>query len=427
MLTSGIIGNYTRSYKGRKHMLLKTIAQKTLGLKNHKIERIIESANGTIEVYISPKKRRLLHSKCCKIPRPVVDVLPARKWRHISLWGRKVMIIYTPCRVMCCGKLVVEDIPWSIGKCRLSTPLICYISMLAELLAWKQVADLFNVHWNTVRNAVCQAVAYGIKNRGIGKVLYFGIDELSRKKGHVYLTNVYDLKEKRLLWSGEGRGEDTIKRFYAEWGHKLTLSVIGICCDMWQPYIDTLTRYFPDAVIVFDKFHIISHLHKAVDEVRKEEARELKKTHPDILKGTRYIWLKNPWNLTEKQKHRLSALEKMNLKINRAYLLKESFQYVWNYSYAGCAKKFLKQWFWWATHSRLKPLRDFAWMLRRHEQGIVNYFRMPISNGIVEGLNNKAKVVSHRAYGFRTAETYKLALYHCLGKLPRPETNFKFL
>jgi hypothetical protein len=94
MLTSGIIGNYTRSYKGRKHMLLKTIAQKTLGLKNHKIERIIESANGTIEVYISPKKRRLLHSKCCKIPRPVVDVLPARKWRHISLWGRKVMIIY---------------------------------------------------------------------------------------------------------------------------------------------------------------------------------------------------------------------------------------------------------------------------------------------------------------------------------------------
>jgi transposase len=153
----------------------------------------------------------------------------------------------------------------------------------------------------------------------------------------------------------------------------------------------------------------------------------LKKTHPAILKGTRYIWLKNPWNLTEKQKQRLSTLEKMNLKINRAYLLKESFQYVWNYSYAGCAKKFLKQWFWWATHSRLKPLRDFAWMLRRHEQGILNYFRIPISNGIVEGLNNKAKVVSHRSYGFRTAEIYKLALYHCLGKLPRPETNFKFL
>jgi hypothetical protein len=168
MLTSVIIGNYTRSYKGRKHMLVKTIAQKILGLKNHKIERIIEKPNGTIEIYIRHKKRRLLPSKCCKIPRPVVDILPARKWLHISLWGRKVVIIYSSCRVKCCGKLIVEDIPWSIGKCRLSIPLICYISMLAELLPWKQVADLFNVHWNTVRNAIEQAVAYGIKNREIG-------------------------------------------------------------------------------------------------------------------------------------------------------------------------------------------------------------------------------------------------------------------
>jgi len=100
---------------------------------------------------------------------------------------------------------------------------------------------------------------------------------------------------------------------------------------------------------------------------------------------------------------------------------------VWGYKYPGWAKKFLKQWFWMATHSRLKPLRDFAWMVRRHEEGILNYFKVPISNGIVEGLNNKAKVISHRAYGFRTVETYKLALYHCMGKLPRPESSFKFL
>ena len=408
-------------------MLVKTIARKTLDLKNHKIDKIKETAEGVIEIYISHKKRRLLPCENHEGKYKVVDQLPERRWQHVSLWGREVVIIYSPCRVMCHGKLIVEDIPWSRGKIRITAPLIAHIGILAELLPWKQVAELFHVHWNTVKNAVKQIVDYGLEHREIGDVIYFGIDEISRKKGQVYLTNVYDLKEKRLLWSGKGRDKTTINKFYNQVGYKLNASVTAICCDMWQPYIDNLKIYFPDATIVFDKFHIVSHLNKAVDEVRREEAKELKKTEPDLLKGTRYIWLKNPWNLTDKQKVKLSTLEKLNLKINRAYLLKENFQYVWEYKYPGWAKKFLKQWFWMATHSRLKPLRDFAWMVRRHEEGILNYFKVPISNGIVEGLNNKAKVISHRAYGFRTVETYKLALYHCMGKLPRPESSFKFL
>ena len=408
-------------------MLVKTIARKTLELKNHKIDKIKETLEGTIEIYISHKKRRLLPCNNDGGKYKVVDQLPERRWQHVSLWGREVVIIYSPCRVMYQGKLIVEDIPWSKGKIRITAPLIAHIGIMAELLPWKQVAELFHVHWNTVKNAVKQIVEYGLEHREIGDVIYFGIDEISRKKGQIYLTNVYDLKEKRLLWSGEGRDKTTINKFYNQVGHKLSTSVTAICCDMWQPYIDNLKLYFPDAIIVFDKFHIVSHLNKAVDEVRREEARELKETEPDILKGTRYLWLKNPWNLTDNQKVKLSTLEKLNLKINRAYLLKENFQYVWEYKYPGWAKKFLKQWFWMATHSRLKPLRDFAWMVRRHEEGILNYFKVPISNGIVEGLNNKAKVISHRAYGFRTVETYKLTLYHCMGKLPRPESSFKFL
>ena len=408
-------------------MLVKTIARKTLELKNHKIDKIKETLEGTIEIYISHKKRRLLPCNNDGGKYKVVDQLPERRWQHVSLWGREVVIIYSPCRVMYQGKLIVEDIPWSKGKIRITAPLIAHIGIMAELLPWKQVAELFHVHWNTVKNAVKQIVEYGLEHREIGDVIYFGIDEISRKKGQIYLTNVYDLKEKRLLWSGEGRDKTTINKFYNQVGHKLSTSVTAICCDMWQPYIDNLKLYFPDAIIVFDKFHIVSHLNKAVDEVRREEARELKETEPDILKGTRYLWLKNPWNLTDNQKVKLSTLEKLNLKINRAYLLKENFQYVWEYKYPGWAKKFLKQWFWMATHSRLKPLRDFAWMVRRHEEGILNYFKVPISNGIVERLNNKAKVISHRAYGFRTVETYKLTLYHCMGKLPRPESSFKFL
>ena len=410
-------------------MLIETIARKTLELNNHRIVKVEHKDGEEITFYLKAKKRRNLESSCCLKKSRVVNCFPMRRWSHVSLWGHKVKLFYSPARVRCkqCGKLVVEAIPWSLGKCRLTVPLIMYITLFSELLPWKQVSRLFSVHWNTVKNAVAQAVEYGLAHREVGTVLYFGVDEISRKRGHVYCTNVCDLKEKRLLWTGEGRDKATIQRFFSEVGKELTPTATAICCDMWQPYIDTLTQYFPKAVLVFDKFHLISHLNQAVDEVRREEARELKQSDPEILKGTRYIWLKNPVNLTEKQRVRLSHLEKMNLKINRAYLLKEAFSQLWTYRTKGWARRFLKQWFWWATHSRLKPLRDFAWMLRRHEEGILNYFKVPISNGIVEGLNSKAKVISHRAYGYRSFETYRLALYLCMGKLPRPETKFKFL
>jgi transposase len=164
-----------------------------------------------------------------------------------------------------------------------------------------------------------------------------------------------------------------------------------------------------------------------VDQVRRDEIREKGKDHKDLVTHTRFIWLKNPWNLTDKQKGRLSALEKLNLKINRAYLLKESFRQFWSYKTKGWAARFLKKWFWWATHSRLKPIRDFAWMLRRHEQGLLAYFELRIDNGMVEGLNNKAKVVSHRAYGYRSAHMYITALYHCLGDLQMPKLLHRFV
>jgi transposase len=336
---------------------------------------------------------------------------------------------YAPARVSCerCGAVCVEAVPWSQGKCRLSVGLIWLLAAWTKLLAWDVVARLFGVHWNTVAAAVRQAVAYGLDHREIGRVLYIGIDELSRRRGHVYVTNVYDLEGKRLLWSGEGRGKETLERFFEAHGDALKDKVIGVCCDMWQPYIEVLRARCPQALLVFDKFHLIQKLLQAVDEVRRREAAALKKTNPGLLKRTRYLWLKNPENLTAKQRARLGYLEKLNLRINRAYLLKEAFRELWTYAYRGWARRFLKKWFWWATHSRLKPMRDFAWTLRRHEEEVLNYFNLRIDNGAVEGLNNKAKVVSHRCYGFRTPKTFITALYHCLGNLPEPQLVHRFL
>lgn len=402
-------------------MLLNSILRTTLKIKRHVVKKIEKSEEEILVRLDIRKGWKQACSKCGTIC-PVRDRLKAREWKHLSLWGIPVKLVYAPARVICpvCGKIRVESIPWSQGKCRLSVNLLWMLSEFSKLLPWKTVAELFGVHWNTVATAVREAVSYGLSNRELGDVLYIGVDELSRRKGHVYVTNVYDLKAKRLLWSGEGNSRETLKRFFDEFGEQLKTKVKGICCDMWQPYISMLKECYPDAVLVFDRFHIVQRLLKAVDDVRREEVRELKAINPELLKRTRYLWLKNPENLKDEERARLGYLEKINLKSHRAWLLKEFFREFWEYPSSESAKAFLNKWFWWATHSRLKPMRDFAWMLRRHKDNILSYFQMQITNGVVEGLNNKAKVVSHRSYGFRTASNFITALYHCLGKLPIP-------
>ena len=350
-------------------------------------------------------------------------------FRHVPLWGIPVQLRYAPRRVSCrcCGGGCIERIPWATGKRRVTRELMVTLATWARTLPWLQVAKLFGCAWGTVAAAVEEAVAYGLANRDLGELTHVGIDEISRKRGHVYVTNVYDLIRKRLIWSGEGRSEETMRAFFDFLGPERITRIKGICCDMWQPYIDVIKDRAPQAVLVFDKFHIVRHLMEAVDQVRRDEIREKGDSYKQLVARTRYVWLKNPWNLTNSQATRLGELEKLNLKINRAYLLKEAFREFWNYRRAGWAKRYLKRWFWGATHSRLPPMRDFAWMLRRHQDDILNYFRVPIHNGTVEGLNNKAKLVIHKAYGFRTASNYIRNLYHCLGELPLPKILHRFV
>lgn len=407
-------------------VLIESLVRSTLGVKDHRVVRV-EGDLGGLVVRMDRKRLRKLPCSICGGRAKVYDRLPERRWRHVPLWGLPVTLVYRPCRVRCpaCG-IKVEKIPWAEGKSPLTTPLVLLLATWARLLSLDVVARLFGVSWPTVGAAVRRAVAYGLEHRETGGVLYIGVDEISRQKGHVYHTQVYDLSGKRLLWTGEGRGKETLERFFAEWGAARTEAITAICCDMWDPYVEVIKEKAPGATLVFDKFHLVRHLLKAVDAVRKEEVRELKKKEPGLLTGTKYIWLKNPWNLTPKQRARLGHLEKLNLKINRAYLLKESFQEVWSFVYPGCARRYLQKWFWWATHSRLGPMRDFAWLLRRHEDDVLNWFKVPISNGSVEAMNNNAKAISHRSRGFRSEKWFSAIMLHCLGQLPMPEFIHKF-
>lgn len=408
-------------------MLVESLIKETVELQGFRVLTVQNTGQG-LEAELIPDRRFVPCCGVCARPARYRDTRAVRRFRHVPLWGINVYLRYAPRRVICnhCDGVHVEAMPWVSGKRQFTRALMVTLATWARILTWEQVAKLFHCSWSTVEAAVSEAVAYGLAHRDLSGVTHIGIDEISRKRGHVYVTNVYDLNSRRLLWSGEGRAKETLEGFFDYIGQERTQQLEGVCCDMWQPYVDVVKARAPKAILVFDKFHIVQHLTQAVDQVRRDEIREKGKVHKELMNKTRYIWLKNPWNLTDKQQARLSELEHLNLKINRAYLLKEAFREFWSYTYAGWAKRYLDRWFWWATHSRLEPLRDFAWMLRRHQDDLMNYFRMPIHNGTVEGLNNKAKVISHRAYGFRTAKSYIRNLYHCMAELPLPKTVHTF-
>lgn len=408
-------------------MLVESLIKETVELQGFRVAQVQKAGFG-LEAELVPDHRYAPRCSACGKPARYRDTRTARRFRHVPLWGINVYLVYAPRRVVCdcCDSVRVEAMPWVSGKRQFTQALMVTLATWARILTWKQVAKLFHCSWSTVAEAVDEAVTYGLAHCDLSSVTHIGIDEISRKRGHVYVTNVYDLKHQRLLWSGEGRAKETLEGFFDWFGQERTQQLEGICCDMWQPYVDVVKTRAPKAILVFDKFHIVQHLTQAVDQVRRDEIREKGKDHKALMAKTRYIWLKNPWNLSEKQQARLSELEQLNLKINRAYLLKEAFREFWAYTYAGWAKRYLERWFWWATHSRLDPMRDFAWMLRRRQDDLMNYFRMPIHNGTVEGLNNKAKVISHKAYGFRTAKNYIRNLYHCMAELPMPKTVHTF-
>jgi transposase len=409
-------------------MPIRSLIKETLSLQGFRVEAIDRYAFG-IGVKIVADLRYRPHCGKCGLPAKYRDTRPERQFKHVPLWGIPVMLSYSPRRVDCkhCNGIYVERIPWAAGRRRLTAAFACYLATWARLLPWIEVARLFRCAWGTVASAVDFIVRHGLESRDLSGITHIGIDEIARRKGHHYLTTVYDLKTKKMIWCGEGRSEDTLRQFFDFFGPQRAKGLQGICCDMWMPYINVIEEKAPHALLVFDKFHIVRHLMDAVDQVRRDEIKEKGKAHKELIKHTRYIWLKNPWNLTDNQKLKLGSLEKLNLKINRSYLLKESFRNLWSYKTTGWAFKYLKQWFWWATHSRLEPMRKFAWMIRRHEKNILSYFKLPINNASVEGLNNKAKIISRRAYGFRSVKNHILNLYHCLADLPWPKMSHTYL
>jgi len=186
------------------------------------------------------------------------------------------------------------------------------MALLTRKLSFKEVAEYFELDWKGVAAFVKRVVEEGLKLRKVKALHILGIDEISRKKGHRYLTLVYDLERGRFLCVGLDRKEQTLDEFFRWLGRRKTRTLQAICLDMWAPYLASVQRHAPQATLVFDRFCVVKHLNQALDEVRREELRRLAHQKVIDLKKTRFILLKNPWNLTPKENRRLSHLLKLN-------------------------------------------------------------------------------------------------------------------
>jgi len=198
---------------------------------------------------------------------------------------------------------------------------------------------------------------------------------------------------------------------------------------MWKPYLKVVQKKARQAIHILDRFHIVAHLNKAIDEVRANEAKALSQQGKEpILKKSRWLFLKRKMNLKGKQVERLAEIVKHNLRTVRAYFLKEEFQLFWDFTSPSWAGRFLDQWCEKTMRSRLEPMKKIAKMLRGHRELILNWFRAKkeFSSGVVEGLNNKAKLTIKKAYGYKSIRMLEVALYHTLGNLPEPKSTHRF-
>jgi transposase len=423
-------------------MLLKTLLNRVHPVKGfvYASDTLVADALAPNGVRIDARLRARKRSKgiCsqCQIPGPTYDRLPERRFDFVPLWGIAVVLVYALRRIDCprCG-VKVERLPWGPPACKspMTTALMVFLSDWARLLSWKQVATRFAVSWESVYRAVEQVVAYGLAHRDLRGIEAIGIDEVAYAKGHKYLTLVYQLNgsSRRLLHIGQGRSVRSLLGFFRmlkKSGVDYASSIRFVCSDMWKAYLKVIARKLPKALHILDRYHIVANLSKALDQVRAEEARTLKKQGWDVLKRSRWLLLRRRKRLDGKQRFKLRQILKWDLRTVRAYLLTEGLQAMWEYRSPTHAGKFLDAWCRQAMHSRLEPIKKVAKSLRKHRELILNWFRArkQYNSGMVEGMNLRVKLCFRKAFGFRTLRAIETALYHQLGQLPEPEITHRF-
>lgn len=373
-----------------------------LGLEETRVLDVSFDELGLV-VDVAPTWRRPRCSECGQ-KCPGYDRDRDRRWRHLDLAGMLVHLRYDTRRVDCprCG-VKVEQIPWAETSAWFTRPFEEHVGYLAQRCDKTAVSSMMRVAWDTVGAIIQRVVARHQKRDPLKGLTVIGVDELSYRRHHEYITVVVDHDRACIVWAKPGKNADTLRAFFDELGPVRCAKLEAVTIDMSAAYIKAVTECTPQAQIIFDRFHVQRLAHDALDEVRRDEVRAATEDERSDLKNTRWALQKSPWNLNGVETMKLARLSNVNRRIFRAYLLKEALAAVLDRKQVNVATTKLNEWNSWASRSQLEPFRRVARTIREHAAGILAYVRSRLSNGRTEGLNGKLRTLTRRAYGFHSA------------------------
>lgn len=309
--------------------------------------------------------------------------------------------------------MFVERLDWLAKNPRYTQRYAMHIGGLCREMTNSAVAEMEHLHDSTVKDLDKIYIGRQVALAGTPAPRVIGVDEIAIRKGHDYRIIVSDLERGRPIWvGGLGRREEDLDSFFHDLGEKKSHRIELAAMDMWKPFRKSVKKNVPEAQIVYDKFHIMRHLSDALDKVRRTEYYRQKGKDRAFIKGQRYTLLSREENLSLEGREALRKLFSVNKRLNTAYLLKEAFGQLWDYETEGWARRFFERWRDALKWQRLGPYEEFAQMIERHWDGIASYCHPEnkCSLGMVEGLNNKIKVLMRRAYGYRDEEYLKLKI-----------------
>ena len=398
-------------------MRVTTLFRRLLGVTGLRVIEAFFQVDGKLTVGVAPGWRRPRCGRCGR-QAPTYDRRCLRWWTHLPYGATPVRLGYAPRRVDCprCGVLT-EQLPWGEAASRFTTAFEEMVAYLAQITDKTQVARLMGISWSTVGSIVGRVVARHLPAERLASLRWIGVDEFSFRKRHRYLTIVVDHERRRIVWVAEGHKAETLDAFFKLLGPEGCAAIELVSIDLAASYRKAVTENLPNATIVFDRFHVQRLASDALDEVRRTLVRELADS-PDeaaAVKNTRWALLRRPSRLNPAERERLSAVQKTNRPLYRAYLLNGTLARALDYLQPKRAHDALKEWTAWASRSRLEPFVRVSRTIRTHLPGILAYIRWRLTNGLVEGLNRKARMIVARAYGYHSAEALIAMLFLTCG------------
>lgn len=352
-----------------------------------------------------------------------------RRWRHLDTCQYQTILAARLPRANCPEHGVHQvAVPWAAGRSQFTALFESLVVDWLQETSLSGVSQQLGLSWDEVFGIQRRAVRRGLARRKKAPVKYVGVDEKAFKKGHKYVTILCDLQRRVVRDVAKDRRAESLQGLL----HKLTpeekQNLKGVAMDMWEPYLKAVDAELPlgRSKVVFDKFHVVQHLNKGVDQVRRREAKELAAAGDARLKGTKYQWLKNPDNFTRAKWRAFKVLRESNLKVAKAWAMKETIKRLWDFQYAGAARRLFKKWCDWVRRSRLKPMMAKAELIKSHLDNILTYLEHPITNAACESINAKIQWIKYTARGYANMENFRVAiLFHCGGLDLSPVTHTK--